>query len=174
METYDTILSKRDTRAYEARAILHDVLLRIVQAGRMAGSAKNAQPVRLVVVRDQPQKEALAACGDYTPHLPVAAAAIVIVLVPEEGKPPGEFAMFRGPFDAGRCAQNMMLAAWDQGITSCPVTMHRGADAAKVLGLPPGHVVANVIALGYPADGARHAEPRPRLPVEEYVHWERW
>jgi len=174
METFDAIVGKRDTRAYTAKRIPDDVLRRIIQAGRMAGSAKNAQPVRLVVVQEQAIKDGLAACGDYTPHLPSAAAVVVIVLVPEAGKAPGEFAMFRGPFDAGRCAQNMMLAAWDMGITSCPVTMHRGDDAAAVLGLPPGHVVANAIALGYPAEGARHAEPRPRLPAEEYVHWERW
>jgi nitroreductase len=174
MEAYETILGKRDTRAYAAKPISNDVLRRIIQAGRMAGSAKNPQPVRLVVVRERAIKDGLAACGDYTPHLPSAAAAIVIVLAPEAGKAPAEFAMFRGPFDAGRCAQNMMLAAWDLGITSCPVTMHRGEDAAAVLGLPPGHAVANVIAPGYPADSARHAEPRPRLPTEEYVHWERW
>ncbi|MBK9343690.1 MAG: nitroreductase family protein [Dehalococcoidia bacterium] len=67
-ETYDTIVSKRDTRRFSDRPIPPDTLARLVQAARMAGSAKAAQPVRLVLVSDQAQKERLAACGNATPH----------------------------------------------------------------------------------------------------------
>ena len=137
METYRAISTKRDTRRYEDRPIPEDVLVRVLRAGRIAGSAKNAQPVRLVVVREQEQKERLAACGQFTPHLPKAAAAVVIVLLPE-GAPGAPFAIFRGPFDAGRAAQNIMLAAWDKGVTSCPVSMHDAECARMVLGLPEG------------------------------------
>jgi nitroreductase len=81
---------------------------------------------------------------------------------------------FRGPFDAGRAAQNMMLAAWAEGISSCPASMHHAAEAASVLGLPEGYTVANVIAFGY-AEGPDVNRPsRPRKPLEEYVHYERW
>ena len=62
-ETYDTIVSKRDTRRFSGREIDEETLLRLVQAARMAGSAKAAEPVRLVLIREQAQKEALAACG---------------------------------------------------------------------------------------------------------------
>jgi nitroreductase len=104
-----------------------------------------------------------------------SAVTIAVVLLPEEGKVGGPFAIFRGPFDAGRAAQNLMLAAWAEGIASCPASMHDAERARQVLGLPEGHVVANAIAFGYPEGGeASHPESQPRLPLEDYVRWERW
>jgi nitroreductase len=59
MTVYETILGKRDTRAFDDRPIPDDVLHRILQAGRMAGSAKALEPERFFVIRDQDQKQAL-------------------------------------------------------------------------------------------------------------------
>ena len=174
-ETYRTIVTKRDTRRFSDRPIDDETLDRLVQAARMAGSAKAAEPVRLVLVHDQAQKERLAACGNFTPHIPTCQVAVVFVLVPEAGVVGAPFAIFRGPFDAGRAAQNLMLAAWAEGIASCPASMHDAEGAARVLGLPEGHVVANVIALGYPAEERDPVQgQRPRMAVEEYVHCDRW
>ena len=53
MDAYKTIVTKRDTRTYTDQRIPDEVLQRILQAGRMAGSSKNTQPVRLVVIRDR-------------------------------------------------------------------------------------------------------------------------
>ncbi len=174
METYRAIVSKRDTRAFRPDPIPEDVLARILQAGRMAGSAKAAEPVRLVVLKDPARRAELAACGNYTPHLLSAPVVVAIVLVPEIDQPAGQFAIFRGPFDAGRAAQNMMLAAGEAGVSICPASMHPAEAAAKVLGLPPGHVVANTIAFGYPAGADPVTGQRPRMPLDEYVRWERW
>lgn len=175
MTPYEAILGKRDTRAFDGRAIPEEVLHRILQAGRMAGSAKALEPVRFVVIREQAQKDAIAACGGFTPHLPGAAAVIAIVLEPEMGVVGAPLTIFRGPFDAGRAAQNMMLAAFADGVASCPASMHHAEDAARVLGLPEGYTVANTIAFGYPAAGGGAARPaQPRKPLDEYVHWERW
>lgn len=35
-------------------------------------------------------------------------------------------------------------------------------------------IVSKRDTLAYPSDGARHANPNPRLPLNSYVHWERW
>ena len=174
METQRAIMTKRDTRAFAERPVEEDVLNRILQAGRMAGSAKNAQPVRLVVLRDQARKAELAKCGRFTPHVVASPVVVAIVLVPELGVVGAPFTIFRGPFDAGRAAQNIMLAAWDEGLGSCPASMHDAEAAAAVLGLPEGHVVANLIALGYPAGKDPNSGGRPRLPLEHFVFYETW
>jgi nitroreductase len=171
---FRAITTKRDIRSYTGRPIPAETLERILRAGRMAGSAKALEPVRFVVLRDAARKEALAACGGYTPHLPGAAVVVALVLEPEMGVVGAPFTYFRGPFDAGRAAQNMMLAAWAEGIASCPASMHDAAAAADVLGLPEGYLVANTIAFGYPADSDPLRPARPRKPLDEYVHWERW
>jgi nitroreductase len=163
MDAYRVIVTKRDTRTYASKPVPEETLHRILQAGRMAGSAKNLQPCRFVVVREQARKEELASCGQFAAYIPTAAVLIAVV-IPEDAR----------EFDAGRAAQNMMLAAWNEGVASCPVTMHDQECARRVLGVPEGHRVAIVLALGYPAPAQEQRPRSPRLPFDEYVHWERW
>ncbi|HTE83630.1 MAG TPA: nitroreductase family protein [Dehalococcoidia bacterium] len=163
MDAYTAVRTKRDTRAYHTQALSDVSVARILQAGRMTGSSKNTQPWGFVVIRHQAQKEALSRCGDFATHLPSAPLLVAVVLTPEGG-----------PFDAGRCAQNMMIAAWAEGITSCPTVMHDAECAARTLGLPEGHRVAVVLPFGYPDTSAPQRQPRPRRPLEELVHSERW
>jgi nitroreductase len=89
-------------------------------------------------------------------------------------------------FDAGRVAQNMMVAAWALGVGSCPNSVRAdGHDRVRHdLGIPADAAVATIVTLGYPAPG----QPRPRqnadpekivaklnrLPLEELVHRERF
>jgi len=168
---YGLITTKRDTRAFTDTPIPEDVLERILRAGRLAGSAKHMQPCRFVVVQDPEHKRALAACGGFTSHLVAAPLGIALVLLP----PSGQFDPVRAiSFDAGRAAQNMMLAAWAEGVGSCPVTMHRGDDAARVLRLPEGHEVVWVLVFGYPRPSDPNRDARPRLPLADYVHREYW
>lgn len=163
MNAYQTIVTKRDTRQYTAKPIPDDTLRRILQAGRMAGSSKNSQPCRFVVVAEPAQKAALAECGQFSSYIPTAPVIITIVVLPG-GR----------DFDAGRAAQNIMLAAWAEGITSCPVTLHDSACVTRTLGLPEGHWVAVAVALGYPPPGALQTLGQPRRPLDEFVHHERW
>jgi len=163
MDAYTCIRTKRDSRAYAGRPISDEALQRILQAGRMAGSSKNTQPWAFVVLRDEARKAELAACGQFAAHVPSAPLVIAVVLTPGGGA-----------FDAGRAAQNMMLAAWAEGITSCPVSMHDQDCAARALGLPAEHRVAIVISFGYPESEASLHRGVVRTPLAELVRYERW
>ncbi len=163
MEAYAAILSKKDTRAYSDRPIPAETVRHIIQAGRMAGSSKNTQPVRLVVITDPGQREAIAGCGDFAKHVLSAPLVIAVILLPDGGA-----------FDAGRVAQNMMVAAWSEGVTSCPTSMHNQDRAQQVLGVPEGHHVQIVLPFGFPVEDARPRESRPRIGVDDFVHMERW
>jgi nitroreductase len=172
MDAYRCVVSKRDLRTYTDRSIPEDVLERILDAGRRSGSARNRQPWQFIVVTDREQKARLARTGRFTVHLGSAAAVVVIVVDAE-----------RDLFDAGRCAQNMMLAAWSQGIASCPATLQHEAAARAVLGLPDGTVLAAAIAFGYPHPGGRGRienlalrilAGRGRKPLLQMVHRDRF
>ena len=163
MDAYTYIRTKRDTRAYQDKPIPEQSLQRILQAGRMAGSAKNLQPCRFVVLQDTPKKNELATCGQFAQHIGSAPVAMAIVL-PQDSR----------EFDAGRCAQNMMLAAWAEGITSCPITMHDNACALRVLDVPQGYRVSIVLAFGYPPPSGTRPKGTPRIPLDELVHWGGW
>jgi nitroreductase len=68
-------------------------------------------------------------------------------------------------FDGGRAAQNMMLAAWNEGVTSCPNGMPDRERTAAVLGLQADEQVLNVLAFGY---SARPRDPERRS-AEEWI-----
>ncbi len=163
MEAYECIVSKRDTRAYLDKPIEEEKLRQILQAGRMAGSSKNTQPTRLVLLSDRKRREEVAACAKFAEHLPSAAVGIAICL-PETGS----------DFDAGRAAQNMMLAAWSLGIASCPCSMHDQDCVKKALGLPEDYHVVVVLALGYPDPAVSMHLGRKRLELDALVHEGRW
>jgi nitroreductase len=164
MDAYRAIVEKRDQRAFLPRPIPEDALRRILQAGRMTGSSKNREPNRFVVVRDRARLAAIAALGRQARWL--AGAAVLVAIVQTE----------RHEYDAGRCAQNMMLAAWGEGIGSCPAHVAE-AELGALLGVPAGLHVNRVIGFGY-IDPERAGPPtsvgRRRLPIEELTHWEAW
>ena len=164
MDAYRAVVDKRDQRVFLPKPIPDDSLRRILQAARMTGSSKNVEPNRLIVVRDRDRLAALGGFGPYARFLAYAAAVIVIAQTQ------------RHEFDAGRCAQNMMIAAWNDGIGSCPAHLPE-AEVARMLGIPDSVGVNRVIGFGY-VDPARATAPngvaRPRRPLEELVHWETW
>ena len=143
-----TIASKRDQRAYADRDIPADLRDRIVDAGRIAGSAQNRQPLRFFVLESGDVVERLAQTVYVADN--ILGARFVVALV----------ATGRPGFDAGRAAQNMMLAAWNEGVTSCPNGMPDADATAEILGLGEGESVVNVLSFGYPAN-PRDPESRP-------------
>jgi nitroreductase len=66
MDAIRALLTKRDTRAYDPKPVEDGVLESVLKAGRMAGSAKNSQVTRVVLVTEQATRDALAGCGDFT------------------------------------------------------------------------------------------------------------
>jgi nitroreductase len=163
MDTYRAIVTKRDTRAYLDKPIPDEVVGRILNAGRMAGSSKNSQPCRFIVMRDRDNIVKLAAAGDFTAAMKTAPLVIAILL--EQG--------WR-PFDAGRAAQNMMLAAWNEGITSCPVGIQHVEAGRAAVGAPDNFEVHMVVCFGYPQTGEPLSRGNPRLPLADIVYDERW
>jgi nitroreductase len=167
VDAFVAVVSKREVREYADRAVPAEAERRILDAGRLAGSSKNRQQRRFVVLRDRAVVER-AAHAVWNPSNVLGAPLVIAVVV--RGKGPLAF-------DAGRAAQNMMLAAWSDGIGSCPNGI-RDADAMRAaLGLADDDQVATVLSLGYPArpvdperrPPAKWIERADRLPFEETV-----
>lgn len=151
MDTFLAIASKRDWRRFADRPIPDEVVARILDAGRLAGSAGNRQHRRFVVVED-PELRARLARAVYA-EANVARAALVVAVV----GPPGEMPAF----DAGRAVQNMFLAAWNEGVASVPNGMPDRGRAGEVLGLGENEIVRIVLSFGYPS---RPHDPESRAP----------
>jgi nitroreductase len=153
MEAWLAIASRREVRDYAETPIPEDVQRRILDAGRLSGSSQNKQAWRFVLVESAERRRQLAELV-YEPGNVGGAQLIVAIAV--RGKGPTSF-------DAGRCAQNMLLAAWDQGVGGCPNGMPDRAAVAELLALPEGEEPAIVLTFGYPA---RPRDPSRRSPEE--------
>ena len=129
MDTFLAIASKRDERRYADRPVAEEHVLRILDAGRLSGSSRNTQNWQFVIA------DARLADVVYAPEN-VATAGLVVAIVGEAF-----------PFDVGRCAQNMMLAAWDLGVVSCPNGIRDAERAAELVGSGP---VKMILTFGYP------------------------
>ena len=145
MDTYLAIASKRDTRGYSDASVGGEVRRRILDAGRLAGSSRNTQR-RLFVIPSPDEQRRLAETVYAAAN--VRAAAFVVAIVGEASG-----------FDVGRCAENMMLAAWNDGVASCPNGVRDAAAAAEIC----GGEVKTILSFGYPA---RPRDPRRRSAEE--------
>jgi nitroreductase len=140
VDVFLAIASKREVRAYTDRALPEEAVRRLLEAGRLAGSSRNRQARRFVVLRDGALEHAAP-----TVHVPdnLLGAALAVAIV-VRGKGPTSF-------DAGRAAQNMMLAASGDGIGSCPNGVADAEALAAILGQSDDEQVATVLSFGYPA-----------------------
>ncbi|MCP5025619.1 MAG: hypothetical protein GY929_04965 [Actinomycetia bacterium] len=167
METLDALRHKRDTRSYRPDPVAHDVMERVLDAARMAGSAKNVQPVRVVVVTDQDAKVALKAGGDFAAWIDKPPVLVVMTVRTDAG--PRRF------FDVGRHSQNLMVAAHAEGLASCPVTFHHQDVVRSILAIPDDVEAPMVITLGWPGKTEGPSPiAGPRVPLDDYVSHGTW
>jgi nitroreductase len=149
VDTYLAITSRRDVKRYATRPLPDDVVRRILDAGRLAGSAGNRQPWRFVVVRDRERVERLAEAV-YEPGNVLGAALVVAVTVRGRGL---------AFFDGGRAVQSMFLAAWNEGVAASPNGLPDRDRAGELLGLEEDEQPLVVLSFGYPA---RAVDPERR------------
>ncbi|MGH8871335.1 MAG: nitroreductase family protein [Acidimicrobiia bacterium] len=161
-DLYDSIVKLRAIRSFRAEPLSEQHLEAILQAARWTGSSKNSQDWSFIVVTGE-RLQGLAEHGDYTD--PIRGAAAAIVLVKEAGG---------NMFDIGRAAQNIMLAAKAIGVASCPITLHRYAEARRFLGAPEGPETRYAVALGYPGEQAAPRRFGGRKPAESVVRYQHY
>jgi nitroreductase len=150
VDTFLAVASRRDQRRYTSEPLPADVVERILDAGRLAGSASNRQPWTFVVPESRERIERLAT-GVFVPENVRSAGLVVGILV--SGKGP----VF---FDAGRAAQNMLLAAWNEGLSSCPNGLADADAVAAALDAGEDERPAIVLTFGLP-ERRRDPEARP-------------
>jgi nitroreductase len=165
MDAYLAVVSRREVREYVARPLEPEVERRILEAGRLAGSARNRQPWTFLVVRDDAAVEAVAESVFEPGNIRGAAFVVAVHMAGGAG------------IDAGRAAQNMLLAAHAHGVGSCPNGISDRVGLNRALRLDDDATIAAVLSFGYPAksrDPARRSaaewiERANRKPYEDVV-----
>ena len=165
---FELVKSKRSVREFADKPIPAETVQRILDAGRLSGSAKNMQPWHFVAVEKRETLIELSHCGTFAGHLAGARLGIALVTA-------NPFLRLSVPFDLGRAAQNMMLTAWAEGIGSEMATIYQPDRAREVLGVPDGFSIPWCISFGYPAQPKQPpARKGGRRPADDVFHFETW
>lgn len=163
METMNFLeLAKRrcSVRSYKNQPVEQEKLDYILEAARVAPTAANLQPVRLLVVQDSDKLAQLGSAAN------LYGAPVAVIVCSDHRK------AWKRPFDGKRTididasilTDHMMLAATEQGMGSVWICYFKPDVVREIFSLPEELEPVNILAIGYaheaPADPARHASER--------------
>jgi nitroreductase len=154
MGLYDLIISRRSIRRFKPVPIGRPVLEKITNAGRLAPSAANLQPLEFVVVDEAAVCREVFRCLRWANYIapqgnPRPGEEPTAYIVPVANR------LIRDQgydYDLGAAMESMILAAWDAGIGSCWLLSVDKEKVRGILGLPETYKLDCVLALGYPAE----------------------
>ncbi|MCD6327849.1 nitroreductase family protein [bacterium] len=169
MDVYEAIETRRSVRAYGPDEIDRAVLLRIMDAARLAPSAKNLQEWRFVIVTDAEKKLRLQEAARGQKFVGQAAAVIACCAKTDE------HLMACGqqcyPIDVAIAIDHITLAAVAEGLGTCWIGSFFEDKAREILNIPEAIRVVELLTIGYPADSPK---PKSRLSLDETVCFEEW
>lgn len=180
MTAEELILSHRSVRKYSPKAVPSAVLGRIVECGLRASNTGNMQLYSIVATTQQPLLGEL--CKLH--YGQCATAPLMLTLCVDVNRyhhwcrlrgcdePYGNFLwLMSGTVDATLAAQNMCVAAEQEGLGFCflGTVMYNTKAIAELLQLPKGVVPVAALAMGYPDETPRQSE---RLGQEGVLHME--
>lgn len=169
MEYSEVIKARYACRKFGPKKVEREKIEAILQAGRLAPTAKNLQEQRIYIVKSP---EYLAKIDQLTPCRYGAEICLVVAYDSRNVYTyPGRGGRDSGVEDATIVATHMMLAAADLGVQSCWVNFFNPDDLAAALGLPEHEKVVMLMPLGY-ADlpkGAPAPQHTERKPLSETI-----
>ena len=152
MEFKQIVRDRYSCRKFDAgKTVEEEKLCAVLEAGRLAPTAKNLQEQHIYVARSE---EALAKIDKSTRCRYGAPVCLVVTYSKEEVFVyPGGY-LNSGAEDATIVATHMMLAAADEGLCSCWLNAVDPDILKKELEIPDSEEFLMILDIGYPAEGA--------------------
>lgn len=153
MGVYELILRRRTIRRFQQKPIARDLLKKFVNAGRLAPSGANLQPLEFIIVDDAKLLGKVFATLKWAAYIAPAGdpppgkrpMAYIVVLINQQIKENGEV-------DAAAAMENMILVALEENVGSCWLGSVDRDQLAKILKVPENYKIDSVLALGYAAE----------------------
>lgn len=169
MDFYDVIKNRLSIRQYKSDAVEDEKLARVLQAARIAPSAKNLQPWHFIVIRDEEVKLRLKPAYDRewfysAPIIICACSDIANGWVRKDGR------AYRD-VDLAITFDHLVLAATAEGLGTCWIGAFDADVVRDALGIPAEFEPLLMTPLGYPA---AIPQPRDRKALADIVHWDGW
>lgn len=151
MEFTDVIKNRYSCKKYSGRTVEDEKLAAILEAGRVAPTAKNLQEQHVYVLQSA---DALEKFDGLTPCRYGAPTVLLVAFNSENVYTYPGSERTSGIEDASIVATHMILAAANEDVDSCWINRFSPEEAVKAFGLPANEVVLCAIDLGYAAEGA--------------------
>ncbi len=170
MNFFEVIKKRRSIRKYKEKPVEDEKLKLILEAGRLAPSARNRQAWRFIVIKDEKIKEKLYKVSKNQKFLTEAPVVIALVGYPTD------YVSSNGNVghlvDLGIAGEHMVLAATSLGLGTCWVVAFNQEKVKEILGVPrEGHVVA-LITVGYPDETPHERYVKDIKEIARLNHWE--
>lgn len=156
VDVFEAVRTVLAVRSFRDEPIPDEVVLKVVEAGRLSASARNRQPWHFVVVDDP---ELIGQMADVATSGPYISQAQVVVAVALEKTTWAES-------DVSRAVQSMILTAWSEGVGSNWVGFYNLDGVNTLLGIPGELKVLALLPLGYPVDAIGKGNKK-RKPLAE-------
>ncbi len=155
MQLYEVIRKRRSIREYETREVKNEKLEKVLNAARLAPSAKNIQPWKVIVVEDEGLREELAEAAYGQEHLSQAPYVIVICVNEKECYQEHGDYMTSFAVDGAIFTDHLTLAACAEGLGTCWIAKFNERKVKELLNVPDTYRVVVMTPLGYPAEEGR-------------------
>jgi len=171
MEFYEVIEKRKSVRKYKPTKIPENILKRILEAGRIAPSAKNIQPWKFIVITDPEIKKEIAEASRGQ-HFMAEADVIICGCALEKiawGRMGGYMSSFA--VDLTIAMDHMILAAANEGLGTCWIGAFEEKKVKEILNVPDDVRVVALTPVGYPAEDPKD---RGRKAFSEIISYERY
>ena len=170
MDVYEAIALRKSVRAFLDKPVEPEVLERILNAARIAPSARNDQEWRFVVVQDREARLRLVEAANGQQF--VGEAPVVLACCGVSGGKNMRCGQDPLPIDVAIAIDHITLAAAAEGLGTCWIGSFYPEQVREILGIPEDIVIVELLPLGYPRDPSR--VPKNRLSLEEIIRYDSW
>src|SRR3989304_3483716 len=159
MEIYNTIISRRTIRKFKQKPVELLILKKLVNAGRLAPSARKLQPLEYIITVDKAAKEKIFPyvrwahyiAPEGNPGESEKPMAYIIILINKENLLVPYY-----KYDVGASAENITLAALEEGVGCCWIGSFDRKKIEYILKVPREYSADLVLALGYPLENPQY------------------
>lgn len=169
MQLIDVINKRYSVRSYKPDPVEEDKLRLVLEAARLAPTATNRQPFRIIVIHTQDKQAELIRI--YNKSWFVQAPLLICICVI-----PGDAWVRRDgknydDVDAAIVMDHLILEATDLGLGTCWIAAFDPVEARQILGIPENAEPIAFTPLGYPADQPSSKRRKNQDELIKYNHW---
>ncbi|MDP2921834.1 MAG: nitroreductase family protein [Candidatus Omnitrophota bacterium] len=164
MDFFEVVKNRKSVREYSDKGVSKDLVERIVDAGRLAATARNEQPWVFIATLD---KRILTKICGMCPNGPfIKDVSCLIAVFSKDTKYYIE--------DCSAATQNMLLAIEALGLGGCWIAGDKkdyAEEIRNIFNAPDGHKLVSMVAVGYPK---KEEKPHSKKALKDILRWEKY